>query len=263
MDGSPRPSHADLAERLRGAYYEGTVGPLRDGLDPTDEAGAYAVQRLNTQHWLEQGRRIAGRKIGLTAKSVQQQLGVDRPDYGALFADMEIEDGGVMTQADTIQPKAEAEVALVLERDIAGPEVTLTELTRAVAYAVPAIEVPDSRIADWQITFADTVADNASAGMYVLGTTPVSLSGLDLRLCGMVMRFDDTDVSFGVGGACLGNPLRAALWLARTLTARGETLKAGEVLLTGALGPMVAMRPGTIIEAEIGGLGRVGFRYEA
>ncbi|MFA5120691.1 2-keto-4-pentenoate hydratase [Zavarzinia sp.] len=253
--------HPTLATRLRNAYAAGPVPPLRDGLEPTDAAGAYAVQRLNTEHWVGQGRRITGRKIGLTAKAVQAQLGVDQPDYGVLFDDMAIDDGGTLFASKVLQPKAEAEIALVMEKDLDDPEAGIHDVIRAAAYALPAIEIVDSRIADWKITYADTVADNASSAFYVLGREPRLLAGLDLLTCGMVLEIDGTIVSLGAGAACLGHPLVAAAWLARTLSRLGDGLRAGDVVLTGALGPMVALKPGNIVRTAIGGLGACGFVY--
>jgi 2-keto-4-pentenoate hydratase len=252
--------HSALAARLRDAYAQGPVAPLRDGISPTDQDGAYAVQTINTRFWLDQGRRIVGRKIGLTAKAVQAQLGVDRPDYGILFDDMAVEDGGVLTTA-LLQPKAEAEVALVMARDLDNPRATANDVVAAAAYALPAIEIVDSRIADWKITFADTVADNASSAAFVIGSEPRLLAGLDLRTCGMVLDVNGATVSMGVGAACLGHPLTAAAWLARTLAALGEPLRAGDIVLTGALGPMVPIVDGDHVRATIGGLGSCGFTY--
>jgi 2-keto-4-pentenoate hydratase len=252
---------AAIAEKLRSAYRSGSIAPLVDDLEATDAASAYAVQNLNTQHWLESGRRIVGRKVGLTARSVQQQLGVDRPDYGVLFADMEVTDGGILDPASTLQPKAEVEVALVMECDITDPDVTATDIARAVAYAVPALEIVDSRIADWKIRFADTVADNGSSAFYVLGREPRSLAGLDLWSCGGILEVNGEIRSTGVGAACLGGPLLSAAWLARTLAEVGDGLKAGDVVLTGAIAPMFALTAGDIVRGTIGGLGTVGFRF--
>ncbi len=251
----------ELAARLRDAYKKGPVAPLRDGLAATDAAGAYAVQSVNTRTWLEAGRRIAGRKIGLTAKAVQAQLGVDQPDYGVLFRDMFIEDGGELRASAVLQPKAEAEVAIVMARDLCDPNASPQDVLLAAAFALPAIEIVDSRIADWKITFADTVADNASSAFYVLGREPRPLVGLDLRTCGMALEVNGKVVSLGAGAACLGHPLIAAAWLARTLAKLGEGLQAGDVVLTGALGPMIAIHPGDVVHAQIGGLGTCGFVY--
>lgn len=233
------------------------IAPLRLAHPEGDAALAYAIQDANTERWLGEGRRLSGRKIGLTSKAVQKQLGVGEPDFGMLFADMACGDGEEMPWRRLHQPRCEAEVALVLEHDLAGEQVTLPDLVRATAYALPAIEVVGSRIAKWDIRFFDTIADNASSGLYVLGTTPVKLEGLDLRLAGMVMERRGEPVSVGAGAACLGHPFNAAVWLARTMVRVGRPLKAGDVVLTGALGPMVDALPGDVFEARIGGLGSV------
>jgi 2-keto-4-pentenoate hydratase len=251
----------DAAARLRDAYRGAPIAPLRDRLEPTDGEGAYAVQRINTDVWRAAGRRIVGRKIGLTAKAVQAQLGVDQPDYGVLFDDMAVADRGQLLASRVLQPKAEAEVALILARDLDNPGATPDDVLTAADCAVAAIEIVDSRIADWKITFADTVADNGSSAFFVLGEERKPLAGLDLYTCGMALEVNGALVSLGAGAACLGHPLNAAAWLARTLAAMGEGLKGGDVLLTGALGPMVTIRPGDAVEARIGGLGRVGFTY--
>ena len=251
----------ESARRLRAAYRTAQVPPLRDVLQPTDAAGAYAIQAINTRYWMQQGRRIAGRKVGLTAKAVQAQLGVDQPDYGVLFQDMLIADGGYLDPALALQPKAEAEIAIVLARDLADVDASAADVLAAADYAVAAIEIVDSRIADWKITFADTVADNGSSGFYVLGREQRPLEGLDLYTCGMVLEANGVVASLGAGAACLGHPLEAAAWLARTLARNGETLRAGDVILTGALGPMVPLKPGDQITARIGGLGSVSFNY--
>lgn len=233
------------------------IAPLRERAGGFDAEAAYAVQECNTQRQMAGGARLVGRKIGLTARAVQRQLGVDQPDYGMLFAHMARADGEEIAWQGLIQPKVEAEVALVMERGLPHTGVTASEFLRAVAFALPAIEIVDSRIADWNIRFVDTVADNASSGLYVLGSTPVALQGLDLRLAGMVMERGGEQVSLGAGAACLGHPLNAALWLANRMAELGRGLKAGDVVLTGALGPMVPVRPGDAFEARIHGLGSV------
>ncbi len=235
----------------------GAIDPVRERLPANDVAAAYAVQDANTRRWVAEGRRVVGRKIGLTSQAVQKQLGVDQPDFGMLFADMAYADGEDLPWARLHQPKCEAEVALVLQHDLDRDGLTVADVIRATAFALPAIEIVGSRIAGWKIGIVDTVADNASSGLYVLGDTPVPLAGLDLRLAGMVMELKGEPVSVGVGAACLGHPLHAALWLARTMVGVGQPLKAGDTVLTGALGPMVAARPGDVFEARIEGLGSV------
>jgi len=245
-----------MALRLRGAAESGVaIAPLRDELP--DIASAYAVQQANTAYWLAQGRRLVGRKIGLTSKAVQKQLGVDQPDYGMLYADMAMADGEEVPLSRVMQPKVEAEVALVLAGDLMHPDLTIAELITAVDYAVAAIEIVGSRIEKWNIKIQDTIADNASSGLFVLGNEPRMLEGLDLRLCGMVMERRGEQISLGAGAACLGNPLNAALWLARTMAQAGAPLQAGDVIMTGALGPMAGVAPGDTVEVRISGLGSV------
>lgn len=254
-------NYDQLAFRLRDAYSQGPIAPLRDYLEPTDAEGAYAVQEINTRFWEAQGRRIVGRKAGLTAKAVQAQLGVDQPDFGVLFDDMQVNDGGHLDPARCIQPKAEAEIAFVLGKDLPDPDTTPEMVANAVTTVHAAIEIVDSRIADWKISFADTVADNGSSAFFVLAREGKPLAGLDLFTCGMVMEVGGHIVSLGAGAAALGHPLNAAAWLAQTLSRRGEPLKAGDILLAGALGPMVALNPGDHVRAIVGGLGEASFTY--
>jgi 2-keto-4-pentenoate hydratase len=246
------------AKAIRAAWDTGKAcPPVRDSLPANDVNAAYAVQKINTDKWMAEGRRLSGRKIGLTAKAVQKQLGVDQPDYGMLFADMCYVDGEEMPASRLMQPRVEAEVALVLEKDLTASQLTLPDILHAAAYALPAIEVVGSRIAKWDIKIVDTIADNASSGLFVLGTRPVKLDRVDLRLCGMVMENKGDQVSVGAGVACLGNPLTAALWLARKMVDVGMPLRAGDVIMTGALGPMAPVVPGDVLEARISGLGSV------
>lgn len=221
---------------------------------------AYAVAEINTRTRLEQGARIVGMKVGLTSKAVQQQLGVDQPDFGILFDDMEFLNGQDIPMNRLLQPKVEAEVAFVMARDLPGKAPSYAEFLASLAYALPAIEVVDSVIADWKITLVDTVADNASSGLFVLGDQPVEIGKLSLGDIGMQMEKNGQQVSIGTGAACLGHPLRAAFWLARTMAARGSSLKAGQVILSGALGPMVPVAAGDLITAQIGALGKVACR---
>src|SRR3546814_165540 len=186
------------------------------------------------------GRRLVGRKIGLTARSVQQALNIDQPDFGMLFADMEVPDGGTVGAGRLLQPRVEGEVAFVLGRDITVSDPTIADVIRAVDFLLPAIEIVDSRIAGWDLQIVDTIADNASSGLYVLGAEPRSLRDIDLRLCGMVLEKGGEPVSSGAGLACLGNPLQALRWLAHTMVKVGRPILAGDVVLSGALGPLVA-----------------------
>lgn len=253
-----------IAEQLRSAYQSKVpCAPVRSLLPTADLPTAYAVQEINTQHWLSQGRRMVGRKIGLTSVAVQQQLGVDQPDFGILFADMAVCDGEPIAVGAVLQPKAEAEIAFVLERDLAVEQPTVADVMRAIGYAVVAIEIVGSRIANWDIRLVDTVADNASSGMFTLGNTPYSLRGLDLRDCTMQMSCADAVVSTGVGHACLGHPLNATRWLASKMVEVGRPLQAGDIILSGALGPMAAAQPGQVFEARVSGLGSVRAAFAA
>jgi 2-keto-4-pentenoate hydratase len=250
--------HLRAAELLRIATAtRTTIPPLRDEFPAFSVDDAYLVQQINVEHALKNGARIVGRKTGLTSKSVQKQLGVDQPDFGTLTADMAFGDAEEIPCGQVLQPKAEAEIALVLGRDLPHEVSTLAEVIAATAYALPAIEVVGSRIEAWNIKLIDTVADNASSGAFVLGGTPVKLEDFDARMCGMVLERRGEPVSVGAGAACLGHPLVAATWLANTLARRGAALQAGDIILTGALGPMVAAAPGDVLEARIHGLGSV------
>ncbi|CAH2785583.1 MAG: 2-keto-4-pentenoate hydratase (EC [uncultured Paraburkholderia sp.] len=254
-----------IAQRLWQAAQSGVAcAPVRDAIaqlggDPL--RAAYEVQRVNTERRLTSGERLVGCKVGLTSRAVQAQLGVDQPDFGMLFDTMAVADGEEIAMSRTQQPKVEAEIALVLERDLPHERHTLADLLRATAFALPAIEVVGSRIARWDIRLADTIADNASSGLFVLGNRPVKLDAFDAIHCAMVMERRGEQVSIGAGSACLGNPLRAALWLADTMVRMDAPLAAGDIVLTGALGPMVAASAGDVFTASIEGLGTVSASF--
>ncbi|MFI6266248.1 2-keto-4-pentenoate hydratase [Micromonospora sp. NPDC051006] len=232
--------------------------PLRGRLLPEgDVESAYRVQQLQARAWQGRGERRVGAKIGLTSRAVQESLGVFQPDFGILTDAMAVGDGVEVPIDRLLQPRVEAEVAFVLGADLPDERVTTATLIRAVDHLLPAIEIVDSRIAGWDISIVDTVADNASSGLFVLGTSPRRLADVDLRLCGMVLEHAGEPVSVGAGAACLGNPLHALEWLARTLSRSGDPLRAGDVVLSGALGPMVPVTPGAAYEARISGLGSV------
>lgn len=235
------------------------IAPIRMvlGGENTDVDTAYAVQEVNTQRALSEGRRLVGRKIGLTSKVVQTQLGVNQPDFGMLFADMAYGDGEVIPFERLIQPKVEAEIALVLKKDLTKEKHTFADVISATEYALPAIEIVDSRIENWKISLIDTVADNASSAAFVLGSCPVALKHLDLVHCNMQMTCQGDVVSQGKGEACLSNPLNAALWLADEMVRRGRPLLAGDIVLTGALGPMVVVNAGDEFVVNIDGFASV------
>ncbi|MGN6462999.1 MAG: 2-keto-4-pentenoate hydratase [Pseudolabrys sp.] len=230
------------------------IRPIRETFKIGSAADAYAVQDINTRRYLQNGRALSGRKIGLTAKSVQRQMGVDEPDFGMLWRDTEYGSGTKIPTDTLIQPRIEGEIAFVLEREITDPETSITDLIRSVAYALPAIEIVDSAIANWDIQLVDTIADNASAAGYVIGHDPKALGQLDLRLCGMIISDATSGIlSVGTGAACLDHPLYAMQWLARKMIDVGRPLQAGDLVLSGALGPMVAGSKGSTFVVEIQG----------
>ncbi|MFF0224192.1 fumarylacetoacetate hydrolase family protein [Streptomyces sp. NPDC004629] len=250
------------AEALDAAARTGLAcPPVRSLLPEGDVEAAYAVQRLHVERAVAAGRRLVGRKIGLTSPAVQAQLGVEQPDFGALFADMAVPEGARVAPGRLLQPKVEAEVALVLGADLPHRAPTVADLLLSTAFALPALEIVDSRIADWDITIVDTVADNASSGLFVLGGTPVPLDRVDVRAARMTLMRNGETVSRGVGADCLGSPLTAALWLAATLARLGDPLRAGDIVLTGALGPMAVAAEGDEFSAHIEGLGTVGVAF--
>ena len=246
------------AELLSAAARTGTpCRPVRDLIGSDDVAAAYAVQAKSTAERVAAGAVIVGRKIGLTSPAVQQQLGVDQPDFGVLFDDMHFRQDTPIPSSRLLQPKAEAEVAFMLARDLADGPLDDAQVRDAVEYAVAALEIVDSRIADWDITFGDTVADNGSSGLFVLGAQQRTLDEFEPVSAQMTMSIDGAEVSTGNGAACLGDPLLALAWLARTAREFGEPLRAGQVILSGALGPMAAITAPATVTVDISGLGSV------
>lgn len=234
--------------------------PVRD-LIGTDAEAAYAVQRAGIAKRVAAGATIVGRKVGLTSAAVQAQIGVDQPDFGVLLDDMGFPDGASVSTHGLLQAKVEAEVAFVLGADLADGDLDDAQVRAAVARVVPAIEIVDSRIAGWDITFADTVADNGSSALYVLGDASKTLHEVEPVEVEMSMTRNGEVVSTGNGAACLGDPLNALAWLARTAREFGEPLRAGQVILSGALGPMVPVAAGDTFEAQISGLGSVSVTF--
>lgn len=248
----------EIAASLYAAHRDAQpVAPIAARLPAQTLDAAYKVQRANLRRWTRDGRRPVGRKIGLTSPSVQRQLGVDRPDFGTLFADASYGNGEAVPLDALIQPKLEAEVALVLARELPFADATRADLLRAIDFLLPAIEIVDSRIADWRIGLLDTVADNASSGLFALGDRPVRPGEIDVSAVRMETRVNGEIVSAGSGGDCLGSPLNAALWLARELARRGEPLQPGDIVLSGALGPMTPAMPESRIEVSIEGMGTI------
>lgn len=253
---------ADAAGRLSRALRDRRpCSPVRDLLGTTDIGLAYAVQQRLIDDRIALGARVVGRKIGLTSAAVQRQVGVDRPDFGVLLDDMDATGLPAVPSERLLQPRAEAEIAFVLAADLDGDDLDLPTVRAAVGHAVAALEIVDSRVADWDIAITDTVADNASSGMFVLGEQRVPLGDFEPKDVTMRLYADDVPASEGDGSACLGDPLEALLWLARTAREYGDPLRAGQVVLSGALGPLVPTPPGTAVRAEISGLGTVAARF--
>lgn len=251
-------ARAEVAGRLLGAYVSGRpISPLSETCEGLTLQDAYAVQLLQVQAWVAGGREVRGHKVGLTNARVQAQLGVDQPDYGHLLDDFFFLEHAPVPFGRFIAPRIEPEIAFVLGRGLRGPGVTVTDAIGAVDYVVPALEIVDSRIVDWRIAILDTIADNASSGALVLGSTPTRLDRVDLRLAGCVMHRNGRVAATGAGGAVLGSPINALVWLANTLGGLGVGLQAGQVILPGAATPMVAVTGGDTVTAAFAGLGSV------
>ncbi len=230
--------------------------PVRDLIGTDDLPAAYAVQQGLVRARLDAGASVVGRKIGATSEAVQQQLGVDQPDFGYLLDEMDVSDQHPVSMRRLVQPRVEAEVAFVLARDIAPEseaEITLELVRDAVDVALPALEIVDSRIAEWAIGFTDTVADNASSGLFVVGAEGRTLDGFEPRDVEMSLSINGEVRSSGNGVACLGDPLEALRWLAVQAFRFGDPLRAGHLILSGALGPFVPFAPGDRVEASISG----------
>jgi 2-keto-4-pentenoate hydratase len=247
-----------IAAELLGAYGSApTLAPLTSTYDGLTVDDAYAIQQIQIRRRIAAGAAVIGYKVGLTSAAMQQQMGVYEPDFGHLLSDMVHAADSPIDTASFRQPRAEPEIALILSRDLRGPDLSVADLVSATAYALPAIEIIDSRITDWKIGLVDTVADNASSGGLVLGQSPVPAGGRDLSLAGCVYRRNGRIVGTGAGAAVLGSPWHAATWLANTLTARGAELAAGSIILTGSITAAVPVTAGDTVTVTIDGLGSV------
>lgn len=261
-EGSGGPHEAAALRLVRAAQTRTPCDPIRDLLPDGTIDDAYRVAQRAVE-LSRSGIRRVGRKIGLTSPAVQQQMGVDTPDFGVLLADMAYGDSDPIPMERLLQPRVEAEVAFVLGRDLPDRPVVTTDVLRATEFVVAAIEVVDSRIRDWDISIVDTVADNASSGLFVVGGSPRRLTDVeDLRSVAMELTCDGDVLSSGTGAACLGHPVNAVVWLANAVAERGAPLAAGEVILSGSLGALVPVEPGRTYEATFTGLGSVRARFD-
>jgi 2-keto-4-pentenoate hydratase len=252
----------EAAQLLLRSYELGQPIPQLSATYPElDLDDAYAIQLEQVKVWQATGRKVAGHKVGLTSLPVQKQLGVNQPDFGHVLSDTFFLSGEQIPVGTFMQPRVEPEISFVLKKDLAGPGVTVAEAIRAVDYVIGSLEIVDSRIADWNITLTDTVADNASAGGVVLGTKPMHIDERDLRLTGAILYRNGRIQHTGAGAAVLGSPISSLVWLANTLGRLGTTLKAGQVILSGAITPMVAAEPGDTITAVLAGLGSVTAQF--
>lgn len=231
--------------------------PVRTLLAAGDIRTAYAVQAAWVARQVAAGATVVGRKIGLTSPAVQAQLGVDQPDFGTLLSTMNCPPGEPVDTGRLLQPKIEAEIAFLIASDLDIPDIGPDDVLAATGGVAAALEIVDSRVAGWDISIVDTVADNASAGLFTLGPEHRPPGGLDLAACSMRLCRGGAEASTGSGAACLGHPAIAVAWLANTARSFGQPLRAGEIVLSGALGPMVPAAAGDQVTAEISGLGQV------
>lgn len=238
------------------------VAPLTERFPQLSIEHAYAIQQRLLSRRVQRGERIIGKKIGVTSQAVMDMLKVDQPDFGQLTDRMVVNQGGCVPMSTLIQPKAEGEIAFVLKHDLAGPGVTVADVLRATEGVMACFEIVDSRIRDWQIKIQDTVADNASCGVFVLGDRLVDPRGLDLYTTGMVLEKNGRIVGTGAGAATMGSPVIAVAWLANTLGRLGMSLKAGEIILSGALSAMVPVVAGDQLRMSLAGIGSCSVRFD-
>lgn len=253
---------AEATRRLAAAGRDkAPCAPVRELIGRDDTDAAYAVQQRTEAAAAESGRVVVGRKIGLTSPAVQAQLGVDQPDYGTLFADTGFENGSEIAVEQFLQPRIEAEVALALSRDMDHANPSVEDILDALDWVAPALEIVDSRIANWDISLADTIADNASYGGHVIGPRLRNAKHVDFSALSMEMDLNGTVVSSGTGSDCMGSPIIAAAWLAATLYDLGMPIRAGQIILTGALGSMVPVKKQQHVVSRIEGLGEVSCQF--
>jgi len=238
-----------------------TVAPILQREPDITIEDAYGIQLCFIAHRVNAGEKIIGKKIGVTSKVVQDMLGVFQPDFGQLTSDMLFVEDDVIDLGTLIQPKAEAELAFVLKEDLIGPGITAMDVIRATDYVVPCFEIIDSRITDWKIKIQDTVADNASCGVFVLGKTRGDPRKLDISLAGMLLNKNGELISTSVGAAVQGSPANAVAWLANTLGELGIPFRAGEIILSGSQSPLVPVANGDELVCTVGGLGSCTVRF--
>lgn len=251
-----------LGDALFEALQSGQPTAKISALEPdSDIEDAYRIQLRMLERRIAAGDQVIGKKIGLTSRAIQDALGVYQPDFGQLTAQMHYEDGATIDLGTLMQPRLEGELAFRLKEDLIGPGITTTDVIRATEYVTPCFEIVDTRFQDWQIKIQDTVADNASCGVFVLGAAKADPRDLDLSLAGMVIQKNGEVVATGAGAAVQGSPVMAVAWLANTLGRLGIPLKAGEIILSGAQAPLLTVEDGDHFTCEIAGVGSCDIRF--
>lgn len=260
------PQNADLirqlADQLDGAQRsKSPVQPLTATIPDLSVETAYGIQMYNVERAMANGDKVVGHKVGLTSKPMQRMLGVPEPDFGHLFASMHFASGAVVDYP-LLQPKVEPELAFFLSADLEGPHVTVLDVLRATEFVVPAIEIIDSRVADWKIKLPDTVADNASSGCFALGNQCLRADSVNLTTIGGIMRKNGVIVQTGAGAAVLGHPANSVAWLANKLSSLATTLRKGDIVLSGAISAAVSVEPGDHVSVAFGSLGAVDVLFQ-
>lgn len=246
--------HQSLISRL-------PIDPITDSESLFSIEDAYKIQMQMISHRINNGDRVVGKKIGLTSKIVMQMLGVDQPDFGHLLGSMAFNESNPISITNFIAPKAEAEVAFMLGRDLTGPGITAADVLRATEFVLPCFEIVDSRIKNWKIKIQDTIADNASSGAFVLGGVKRKPQDLDLALAGMVLEKNGEIIHTSTGASVQGSPVNSVIWLANTLGRLGISLHAGEIILSGSQSPLVPVIAGDFLRCSVGGLGSASVRF--
>lgn len=253
----------DLVNQLHQAWENACqIPPITDSVPKITVEEAYQIQLKLMAKRIAEGEAVVGKKIGITAKVVMKMLGVDQPDFGHLMSGMEFQESQSLPFNKFCQPKGEGEIAFLLKKDLTGPGITRDQIIEATECVMPAFEIVDSRIQDWNIKIQDTIADNASAGAFVIGSSRTSLKGLDLATCGMVLKKNGEIIGTGNGAATLDHPLNAVGWLANTLGSLGMSLKTGEIILSGSLSVMFPIQSGDSLEMEIEGVGKTMCHFD-
>lgn len=251
-----------LGEELLAAYASRQpIAPLTDRYPDLTLSQAYAIQEHQVKAWRQAGRTIVGYKVGLTSRAMQEQLGVDQPDFGRLLDDMVLDPSTPIALGRFISPKVEPEIAFVLKEELTGPGLGAGDVARAIDYAVISLEIIDSRVADWRIKLADTIADNASSGALALGEAHVDVSEVDLADARVELRLNDESIAAGTGSAVLGHPVNGLLWVANTLGSLGQSLEAGSIVMAGSMTKAISIQPGDRVTADFGALGSIDVRF--